>query len=134
MSNAVAFKEINSPLETLVDPVTKKNLADIYCPKQGCSCFILRKNSGTLVERDGKNLLLPEGALNEDVEEQGVETHYWSVDNVMGFENLGFSKTVNAIKYLSCADCDLGPLGYHVINQKPEEYLLSIKRARYRLA
>lgn len=50
----------------------------------------------------------------------------------MDFENIGFSKTVGTIKYLSCADCDLGPIGYHDTIQAPKEYVISIQRARYR--
>ena len=29
------------------------------------------------------------------------------------FENVGFCNTVEGIKYLICADCEIGPLGYH---------------------
>ena len=35
------------------------------------------------------------------------------VDDMFLFDNLGFTNTVNTTKYLSCADCDVGPLGYH---------------------
>ena len=28
------------------------------------------------------------------------------------FENVGFSKTVNETKYLTCSDCELGPVGW----------------------
>lgn len=52
---------------------------------------------------------------------------------MMDFENVGFSKTVDTTKYLSCADCDLGPLGYHDTAKEPKEYVISIQRAKYRL-
>ena len=29
------------------------------------------------------------------------------------FENIGFSNTVGTTKYLICADCEIGPLGWH---------------------
>lgn len=29
------------------------------------------------------------------------------------FENVGFCYAVDNIKYLICADCEIGPLGYH---------------------
>lgn len=28
------------------------------------------------------------------------------------FENVGFSKSVGSLKYLTCANCDCGPLGW----------------------
>lgn len=51
---------------------------------------------------------------------------------MMDFDNVGFSKTIGTVKYLSCADCDLGPIGYHDTADTQKEYLVSIRRARYR--
>ncbi|KAI7872091.1 Mss4 protein-domain-containing protein [Spinellus fusiger] len=59
------------------------------------------------------------------------ESHFWRLGDMMEFENIGFSKTVGSIKYLSCADCDIGPLGYHDKNEPIQEYLVSVRRARY---
>ena len=28
------------------------------------------------------------------------------------FDNVGFSKTVDECKFLTCADCEIGPIGY----------------------
>ena len=28
------------------------------------------------------------------------------------FDNVGFSKTVGDCKFLTCADCEIGPIGY----------------------
>ena len=41
-----------------------------------------------------------------------MEKHFWLVDNMYHFENMTFSKTVDNMKYLSCCDCDIGPIGY----------------------
>lgn len=49
---------------------------------------------------------------------------------MMDFENIGFSHTLNDTKYLSCADCDLAPLGYHPLGQSPE-YLIAARRVAY---
>jgi hypothetical protein len=38
------------------------------------------------------------------------------------FENVGFSKTVGNYKYLVCADCEIGPIGWHCIDSK-ESYV-----------
>ena len=62
---------------------------------------------------------------------QDSDTHFWHMTSMMDFENVGFSTTVGTIKYLSCADCDLGPIGYHDTTN-PREFVVSIQRARYR--
>ncbi|KAM3177552.1 hypothetical protein ACTXT7_004305 [Hymenolepis weldensis] len=42
-----------------------------------------------------------------------METEFWTVRNMTDFENVGFCFAVDNIKYLICADCEIGPLGYH---------------------
>lgn len=34
------------------------------------------------------------------------------------FENVGFSKPVGNVKYLVCADCEMGPIGWHYTDSK----------------
>jgi hypothetical protein len=41
------------------------------------------------------------------------------------FDNLGFSKTVGDIKYLICADCEIGPIGWHSIESKKSYVAIS---------
>ena len=43
---------------------------------------------------------------------------FYRVGDMFDFDNLGFTNTVNTIKYLSCADCDVGPIGYHDLTTK----------------
>lgn len=45
-------------------------------------------------------------------------TGFWLVENIYNFENMGFSRTVDDIKYLACAECDVGPLGWHDLKDK----------------
>lgn len=45
------------------------------------------------------------------------------------FENIGFSHTVENKKYLSCADCEVGPLGYHDLDTK--DIYLAMSRVDY---
>ncbi|KAG2203048.1 hypothetical protein INT47_013264 [Mucor saturninus] len=122
------FKSIDKPLETLVNE-SGKNVANILCPKENCQCIILRKNTATLVERDGAKLALPITSVPATLLKDN-DTHFWHVSNMMDFENVGFSTTVGTTKYLSCADCDLGPIGYHDTTD-PKEFVISISRAKY---
>ncbi|KAI8089421.1 Mss4-like protein [Halteromyces radiatus] len=123
-------------LDAILNNDTNKNKADLLCPKEGCQCVILRKNTAVLVQRDGTKLSLPENCLPSDAsvnqEKDKEETRFWLLGDMMDFDNVGFSKTIGTVKYLSCADCDLGPIGYHDTSASPKEYLVSIQRARYR--
>lgn len=81
-------------------------------------------------------LALPEHVLqgvSEQPDDENAEgrTYFWHLGNMMDFENVGFSKTVDTTKYLSCADCDAGPIGYHDTQSDPKEFLVNVRRARY---
>ncbi|KAF9191522.1 hypothetical protein BGZ51_007236 [Haplosporangium sp. Z 767] len=59
---------------------------------------------------------------------------FWRVTDMMAFENIGFSKKLpNGIQFLSCADCDTGPLGFYDSNalRTNKEYLIALNRVRY---
>ncbi|OZJ06891.1 hypothetical protein BZG36_00253 [Bifiguratus adelaidae] len=116
-----------------------RNKVDIYCPRQACRSKILRAGNAQLVERNAMMVLFPsdqalhpEATINNEKPQDAAAsataptstpstTRYWKVQNMMTFENIGFSKTVDNVKYLSCADCDLGPLGYHLLPSDQEK-------------
>ncbi|XP_067913010.1 guanine nucleotide exchange factor MSS4 [Heterodontus francisci] len=60
-------------------------------------------------------------------EESSVEgtcyKEHWFVDDMYTFENVGFTKNVNNIKYLVCADCEIGPLAGHCLDDKKSFYV-----------
>ena len=45
-------------------------------------------------------------------------TRFFRVEDMFDFDNLGFSNTVENVKFLTCADCDIGPIGYHTLDDK----------------
>lgn len=51
--------------------------------------------------------------------------HFFFVENMYTFENIGFTHTIDNCKYLSCADCDAGPVGYYNMNTKHSYVALS---------
>lgn len=56
---------------------------------------------------------------------------FWLVNDMMMFENIGFSNTVGAsTKYLTCADCEMGPLGIYDL-QNPKDFLIAVNRVKY---
>ncbi|GFT78837.1 guanine nucleotide exchange factor MSS4 [Nephila pilipes] len=96
-----------------------KNVKQIKC--QRCPSTILVPGIATLVTHE---FLLPdpemkERSLNEpQMALDDSHKKYWCVDNMYAFENVGFSKTVDGVKYLICADCEIGPIGWHDLNTK----------------
>ena len=56
---------------------------------------------------------------------------FWVVGDMMSFENVGFTNTVNNIKYLICADCEVGPIGYHDLTNRTEFYI-AVDRVAYK--
>jgi len=86
-----------------------RNPANAVCLH--CPCKILLAGDASLAEFE--ETLPTEG---------GSGTHtvnrWWQVDDMYTFYNIGFSKTVGTKKYLVCADCERGPLGYHNTDTK----------------
>lgn len=74
-----------------------------------------------------QQLFLPFMQKKEDftTENQEGETlkSHWLVPDMFAFENVGFSMTVESIKYLACADCERGPIGWHDITDKTRFYI-----------
>ena len=55
---------------------------------------------------------------------------HWVVSNMYTFDNIGFSNTVGNIKYLICADCEIGPIGMHDVTDKTS-YYVAMARVKY---
>lgn len=58
-------------------------------------------------------------------EEMGTEhfTDFWLVNDMFTFENIGFSNAVGEMKYLICADCEQGPIGWCLDKDRKNLYL-----------
>ncbi|KAI9502115.1 hypothetical protein GGI25_003584 [Coemansia spiralis] len=127
-----------------------KNPLAIGCPRPGCKCTIIRANVATLVQRNPQTQQ-PDGALpavGADIllkpelpvevaglfSSGGASGWYWMLTDMMDFENVGFSHKVGDLKFLSCADCDLAPLGYHntSVESADKEFLVAADRVVYR--
>lgn len=69
----------------------------------------------------------PDQSLAEH-ESEAIKS-YWTVDDMFTFENIGFSHTVQNTKYLICADCEMGPVGYHDVTSK--KCFIALKRVKH---
>ncbi|VDM05071.1 unnamed protein product [Schistocephalus solidus] len=75
--------------------------------------------------------MLPVIAKKSEITTRGDEfpreltSKFWTVNVMTDFENVGFCNAVGSIKYLVCADCELGPIGYHdtSVTQPPEFHI-----------
>lgn len=67
----------------------------------------------------------------ENPSESDIETlnHFWLVPDMYMFENVGFSHTVGNVKYLTCADCEVGPIGWY--DQDTKNCHVALNRVKY---
>jgi len=94
-----------------------KNLKQITC--QFCPCKILPPNMGSYEDSKEYELQIvkknDQGAIHMTKEKL---SQFYRVEDMFDFDNVGFSNTVDNMKYLICADCDAGPIGYHDLSTK----------------
>ncbi|KAF9646296.1 acyl-CoA N-acyltransferase [Thelephora ganbajun] len=126
------------------------NKLRLYCPRIACRSIILLAKTATLVERssvtiDNRQNLPPQDLLPHlPAPSESIST--WKVGppaNPMVFENIGFSKTLptdgppaasdgsRLVKLLTCAECDLGPLGWVEEGPNGATYWLVANRVGY---
>lgn len=91
-----------------------KNAKQIVCER--CQSKILPPKMGTYEESEFE--LHPMKKKKEDDEEIPEKLkQFFRVEDMFDFDNIGFTKAVGDVKYLICADCEIGPLGYSQANK-----------------
>ncbi|KAK7467395.1 hypothetical protein VKT23_004451 [Stygiomarasmius scandens] len=119
------------------------NKYDLLCPRVGCGSVILRKGVAKLKERESLKMEpsdLPPNPYLSPLPDNSEQSHWWLITpSPMEFENIGFSRPVESLsvsasgkklKLLSCAECDLGPLGW--TEEGGTEFWLACSRVGYR--
>eukprot|EP00088_Acartia_fossae_P062501 TRINITY_DN754_c0_g1_i1.p1 TRINITY_DN754_c0_g1~~TRINITY_DN754_c0_g1_i1.p1 ORF type:complete len:130 (-),score=30.70 TRINITY_DN754_c0_g1_i1:138-527(-) len=84
-----------------------KNRSQLVCVR--CRSKILPPGTGTYVEIEFE-------LTSFEKEKQGAKeklNQFFKVEDMFQFDNIGFTNVVDNYKFLSCADCDLGPIGFH---------------------
>lgn len=66
---------------------------------------------------------------SEDTKRSEVLSDFWCVSDMFQFENMAFSKNVDDVKYLACAECDIGPIGWH--NLTDQKSYVAIHRIKH---
>ena len=73
---------------------------------------------------------LPKAESSAGADDSEEVSYFWLVDDIFTFENISFSQTVSNRKFLACADCEYGPIGFHDIETKLS--YLSVDRVKTR--
>eukprot|EP00731_Ephydatia_muelleri_P026464 Em0018g564a len=92
----------------------------------------MRASVGTLIQKESFMPSMTE-KYNIGMDPNGEAlTDFWCVSDMYHFENVGFSKNVGSstLKYLLCADCEIGPIGWHDTVTK-DEFYVAAKRVKY---
>ncbi|TXT04852.1 hypothetical protein VHUM_03935 [Vanrija humicola] len=119
------------------------NSRKLYCPRGGCGAVILQPGAGEWLEAEPG--ILP-AAPGSPFPAESTTVGYWYVrGSPFAFDNIGFSRPDAAaalpdyapgvaeaggkVKWLICAECDLGPLGWSF--EGGSEAWLAVDRLRY---
>nr|GAT46053.1 acyl-CoA N-acyltransferase [Mycena chlorophos] len=123
------------------------NKYDLLCPRPGCGSVILRTGVGKLVSDRPSVQMTPSGhaenatpataTLLPPLPDPPALCDWWLVGPTpMEFENVGFTNATShgatPMKLLTCAECDLGPLGWSEVGGT--EFWLACARVAYRTA
>nr|2FU5_A Chain A, Guanine nucleotide exchange factor MSS4 [Homo sapiens]2FU5_B Chain B, Guanine nucleotide exchange factor MSS4 [Homo sapiens] len=100
-----------------------RNRKAVLC--QRCGSRVLQPGTALFSRRQ---LFLPsmrkKPALSDGSNPDGdLLQEHWLVEDMFIFENVGFTKDVGNIKFLVCADCEIGPIGWHCLDDKNSFYV-----------
>ncbi|KAH8798743.1 Mss4-like protein [Flagelloscypha sp. PMI_526] len=140
-----------SSLDAVTNDENKTNSTRLLCPRKECKSTILLSDTATLVSREdninvshfwhskfynthrNKVEPTPHPQLNKITSNQ-----WWFIKgSPMSFENVGFTNSTGEVgpsgkplKLLTCAECDVGPLGW-CEEGGDGEYWMAVERVGY---
>ncbi|KAH1007284.1 guanine nucleotide exchange factor MSS4 homolog [Dendroctonus ponderosae] len=90
-----------------------------------CSSVILTPATAAIMNVEHSLPLIRQTKTTEENPDTETTSVFWAVKDMFTFQNVGFSNTVGNTKYLTCADCEAGPIGFHDIPTKMSFVALS---------
>ncbi|NXJ99135.1 MSS4 factor, partial [Corythaixoides concolor] len=106
-----------------------RNLKAVLC--QRCGSRVLLPGAATFARRE---LLLPpmtkKAAAAAGSGGGDVVREHWLVRDMFSFENVGITRDVGNVKFLVCADCEAGPIGWHCLDDK-ESFYVALERVAH---
>ena len=124
-------------VDVQVNAETKKNNKKMRCLR--CNSLVLEMDVAVYRENESpieipsmkkKQDLVMNSKSNDAIIISESSSRFWLLNDMLQFENIGFTNTVDKKKYLICADCEIGPLGFQNLD-KPNEFLVCVERVRY---
>ncbi|GMT24427.1 hypothetical protein PFISCL1PPCAC_15724 [Pristionchus fissidentatus] len=119
MSSSTPSQEPTSSENTNLKPEEclsnseRRNDKKIVCIH--CSSIILsffnRPGDSIWLDGDEREMPMARQKKGGDLTETEKLQGWWTVADMFTFENVGFTNSVDGIRYLTCADCDFGPIG-----------------------
>jgi hypothetical protein len=134
------MSETASQVADLFDAETRQNKDKVRCER--CNSYILPNLTGVYTRleepvdvpsmRQKKELAITNVSVEQPhtVIESEKMSDFWLVNDMLAFENIGFTNTVDKKKFLICADCEIGPIGFQNLD-KPNEFLVCISRVKH---
>ncbi|XP_015600264.1 guanine nucleotide exchange factor MSS4 homolog [Cephus cinctus] len=108
--------------ESLLKNDAGKNKDKVFCTF--CPSKVLNQGSATFVNIQFSLPYMQRKGDGQADERESI-SDYWLVEDMYTFENIGVSNTVENVKYLACADCERGPIGWHDLKTKKSYIALS---------
>ncbi|PAA69172.1 hypothetical protein BOX15_Mlig007202g1, partial [Macrostomum lignano] len=94
-------------------PADSTNPHNLAC--QYCGSLILQAGVATICPSEETHQLpamhAKQASKPSDFPLESCPGQWWCVLDMMQFENIGFTNTVDGLRYLICADCEKGPVG-----------------------
>ncbi|XP_071957787.1 guanine nucleotide exchange factor MSS4-like [Antedon mediterranea] len=91
--------------------IDDKNCKSLKCLR--CGSIVLRPENATY---EKKEIFLPYMKHKKPNQAPGdgeTLSDHWRIEGMYTFENIGFTNVVDNVKYLICADCEVGPIGWY---------------------
>lgn len=108
---------------------SQKNNKSVCCER--CDSLVLKAGSASFSQIE---FFLPHMKKKSENQQPGdgeTLNEFWLVNDMCTFENVGFSNNVNTIKYLTCADCEVGPIGWCDVRDRTKFYV-AVDRVLYK--
>ncbi|GMS78935.1 hypothetical protein PENTCL1PPCAC_1110 [Pristionchus entomophagus] len=87
----------------------RRNAEMILCDH--CNSIILRVGDSIWMEGNEREIPLAIQREGGDLIETERLQGWWTAKDKFAFESVGVTNSVDGIRYLTCGDCDFGPIG-----------------------
>ncbi|VDN52838.1 unnamed protein product [Dracunculus medinensis] len=100
-----SFKKDGCPSDQVKEKRTK-----LVCVR--CKCVIIDSNSTKFT--NDKPFDLPKCEMKNSVDiEKEMIMHWYIVESLFEFDNIGVTNPDGGVKYLACSECEYGPIGFY---------------------